>query len=149
MHLVLQCLVLLNIFIPERNLPIELGVTQTLGEKGAFLVNILIDTIMWFLFINLDYIIYKKIHMKKFLIFLTLSPFLWLIGSYLWDIFRLFMSNNFTLDLWAADCTGTGYPIAKNTCSTRELYPTLYLNLSFWFLITIFIWSIVNKRSKR
>src|SRR3989338_8161836 len=73
---------LLNIFIPEEELPLELGIAKIVGEYGAFIANIIIDTIIWFAFVVTGYRLYKHLERKKFIIFLVLSPLLWLIGSY-------------------------------------------------------------------
>lgn len=140
---------LLNLFIPEQNLPIELGIAKILGEQGAVIINRAIDTIIWFAFIITGYRLYKHLGRKKFIIFLILSPILWLIGSYSIALIDIYILGNFKLNIFGSSCSGTGYPIARNICQKDTLHAFYFLNISFWFFVIWFIWEQILKRIHR
>lgn len=136
---------LLNIFIPEEKLPLELGIAKIVGEQGALIVNIIIDTIAWFSFIIIVFNLYKHLGKKKFIIFLILSPILWLIGSYSVALIDIFVFGNFTINIFGS-CPSPGYPIYRETCRESALNAFYFLNISFWFLVVWFIWEQILKR---
>lgn len=141
---------LLNIFIPEDNLPLEIGIAKTFGEQGAYVVNVIIDAIIWFIIFILIYRIYKRLGSKKFIIFLILSPIVWMIGSYVIAVaialMEIFVFHNFTINMFGGSpCSYTGYPIARSVCQENVLYGFYFLNISFWFLM-MFTWEKLIKR---
>ncbi|MFA5932937.1 MAG: hypothetical protein WCV81_01575 [Microgenomates group bacterium] len=137
---------LLNIFISEENLPLELGIANTIGEQGALAVNIITDTIIWIPFLALNYYIFKKLKIIKTIIFLILSPILWIAGTYIWVLIDFFVFKNHIVELFPGSCSGTGFPFMKATCSDRGLYGFYYLTIFFWFL---FIWFIKEQGISR
>lgn len=139
---------LLNIFIPEEKLPLELGIAKIIGEQGALIVNIIIDTIIWFSFIILSYHLYKHLGRKKFIVFLILSPILWLIGSYSIILMDFFVFGNFEINIFGS-CPSSGYPLYREACWERALNALYFLNISFWFLIMWFVWEQILKRVHR
>ncbi len=140
---------LLNIFLPQEKLPLELGVAITLGEQNVYSVNVIIDAIIWFILLILIYGIYKKLRPKKFFIFLILSPFIWMIGTYTIALAEIFIFNNFKIDIFGSSCSGTGYPIARNVCQENILYGFYFLNIFFWFLVIWGFWKVLPKLFKR
>lgn len=136
---------LLNIFIPEEKLPLELGIAKAVGEAGALIVNIIIDTILWFILIFIGYKLYKHLGKKKFITFLIISPILWLVGSYTIALIDIFVFDNFVINIFGS-CPSSGYPIYRDTCWENVLNAFYFLNISFWFLVIWFIWEQILKR---
>lgn len=139
---------LLNMFIPEEKLPLELGIAKVVGEVGALIVNIIIDTILWFVLIFIGYKLYKHLGKRKFIVFLILSPALWLIGSYSIFLIDSFVFGNFEINIFGS-CPSSGYPIYRETCWKNVLNAFYFLNISFWFFVIWFIWEQILKRIHR
>lgn len=137
---------LLNIFIPEDNLPLEIGIARAFGEQVASIVNVIMDIIIWFIIFILIYRIYKRLGSKKFIIFLILSPIVWMIGTYVIVLVEIFILNDFKIDIFGSSCGGGGYPIGRSTCYENVLYGFYFLNISFWFLMIWFTWEKLIKR---
>lgn len=139
---------LLNIFIPEEKLPLELGVAKIVGEYGARIVNIITDTTVWFILIIIGYHLYKHLGKKKFIVFLILSPAFWLIVSYSIFLINSFVFGNFEINIFVS-CPSSGYPIYRETCQESVLNAFYFLNMFFWFLVIWFIWEQILKRFHR
>lgn len=139
---------LLNIFIPEEKLPLELGIAKVVGEVGALIVNIIIDTILWFALIFIGYKLYKHLGRRRFIIFLILSLVLWLIGSYGIFLIDFYAFGNFEINIFGS-CPSSGYPIYRETCWENILNAFYFLNISFWFMVIWFIWEQILKRIHR
>lgn len=139
---------LLNIFVPEDKLPLELGIAKIVGEQGVVIVNRIIDTIIWIVFIVVGYRLYKHLGRKKFIIFLILSPILWLIGSYSIVLIDIFVFGNFVINIFGS-CPSSGYPVYREMCWENVLNALYFLNISFWFLMIWFVWEQILKRVHR
>ena len=126
----------------------ELGIAKIIGEQGVLIVNMIIDTIIWFVFIVVGYRLYKHFGRKKFIIFIILSPILWLIGSYGIALIDIFVFGNFKINIFGS-CPSSGYPIYREMCWENVLNALNFLNIFLWFLIIWFVWEQILKRIHR
>lgn len=135
---------ILNIFISEQNLPLELGLANVFGEGSIYFLNLLPNILIWFFLLLADHSIFKSLGIKKIIIFLILTLILWLFGTYLYVIFEIVVLKKFSINLWGSNCYGTGLPIARNICNSEVLYAFYYLNLHFWFFVIWGSWKAIS-----
>lgn len=87
--------------------------------------------------------------LKRFLITLGISVFIWVISIMIQFIFK---SDNvqYGFFIFAKSCEVTGYPIAKciPDYDKGQIFLTYFINISFWFFIIHLFWGFFQKRSK-
>lgn len=137
---------LLSIFIPESKLPLELGIAKIIGEQGNYIVELMLNSAIWFILFLIISAIYKRMAPKKFIIFLILSPIVWIMVTIAIEFIDIFVFNNFKINLFWSSCGGAGYPISKISCYEEVLSVFKFLNISFWFLMIWFTWEQLIKR---
>ncbi len=135
---------ILNIFISEQNLPLELGLASIFGAESIYFLNLLPNILIWFFLLLADFSIFKNLGINKIIIFLILTPILWLFGTHLYVIFEVVVLKEFSINLWGSNCYGTGLPIARSICNSEILYAFYYLNLHFWFFIIWGSWKTIS-----